>query len=165
MGRVHATARAALLVGATFTWLLAGEPVKKCTYSTQECLNHMAESMKASGWIGIEYDIDEKTGESSVIRVIPGSPAEKAGMQAGDVLLVMGGIEISEKNHEAIMKARKEWKPGKTVTYTIKRDGSRLQISVVLGEWPADLLARYIGEHMLEHAEAESPGSPPPPKK
>lgn len=165
MSLVHATGRAALVLAAAVTCLFAGEPAKKCPYSTQECLNHMAESMKASGWIGIEYDMDEKTGASTVIRVIPGSPAEKAGILAQDVLLSMGGIEINEKNYEALAKARKEWKPGNTVNYTIKRGASRLQVAVVLGEWPADLLARYIGEHMLQHAEAESPGPPSPPKK
>ena len=166
MSKLKAMASAALVLAAALTSLPAGEPgKKKCPYSTQECLNHMAESMKASGWIGIEYDMDEKTGLSSVIRVIPGSPAEKAGLQAGDVLASVGGIEISEKNYEALAKARKEWKPGRTVTYTIKRGGSTLQVPVVLGEWPADLLARYIGEHMLEHAEADHPGPSPAPKK
>jgi hypothetical protein len=45
---------------------------KKCPYSTQECLNYMAARLKASGWIGIEYD-PEKANEIS--RVVAGSPA------------------------------------------------------------------------------------------
>jgi C-terminal processing protease CtpA/Prc len=160
-----AAAGAVLLLAATPGGALAGGSGKKCTYGTQECLNHMAERMKASGWIGIEYDMDAKTGLSSVIRVIPGSPAEKAGLQVDDVLLALGGIEINEKNHAALEKARKEWKPGRTVTYTVKRDGSTLQVPIVLGEWPADLLARYIGEHMLEHAEADTAAAHPAPPK
>lgn len=163
MGMIRAVLRTTVVLAATTGVLLAGESGKKCAYSTQECLNHMAEKMKASGWIGIEYDVDEKTGLSTILRVIPGSPAEKSGLLAGDALLSMDGIEIKEKNYDALAKARKDWKPGRTVTYTLRRDTATLKVSVVLGEWPADLLARYIGEHMLEHAEHETPAHPAPP--
>jgi S1-C subfamily serine protease len=156
-GRVAAP----LLLGVTLA--LAGEPVKsgesshsKCPYTTQDCLNHMAAKMKASGWIGIQYEPDEKSGQIVVQKVVPGSPAEKAGLQVDDVLYALNGVEIKKDNDAALMKARKEWKPGQTVTYTIKRGGVAKQVDIVLGEWPADLLARYIGEHMLEHAEADA---------
>jgi len=50
--------------------LMAGEG-KKCTYSTQECLDYMASKMKDRGWVGIEYDA-----ETMVVKnVIPDSPA------------------------------------------------------------------------------------------
>ena len=165
--------RAAAPLFLTATLLFAGEPAvqsgdsghKKCPYATQDCLNHMASRMKASGWIGVEYDLDAKTDLYTVQRVVPGSPAEKAGIQSGDVLFALNGVEIKKDNDEALMKARKEWKPGQTVTYTIKRGGAAKQIDVVLGEWPADLLARYIGEHMLEHAEADAAAAPKAPQK
>jgi membrane-associated protease RseP (regulator of RpoE activity) len=123
---------------------------KRCPYSTQECLGMMATRMKASGWIGIEY---EPADGPKVTRVVPGSPAEKAGLQPGDILYALNGVVIRSDNETALAKARKEWKPGQKITYTIKRDGVEKQVDVVLGEWPADLLARYIGEHMLQHAE------------
>jgi C-terminal processing protease CtpA/Prc len=165
MMKSYAPFRIALVLAAGLSSLFAGESGKKCTYSTQECLNHMAEKMKASGWIGIEYDLDKATGTSKILRVIPGSPAEKAGLQVDDVLFALDGVEITEKNYETLAKARKDWKPGRTVTYTIVRGGSKLQVSVVLGEWPADLLARYIGEHMLEHAESDKVAARPAPPK
>ena len=159
--RSYAPFRIALVLAAGLSSLFAGEPGKKCTYSTQECLNHMSEKMKASGWIGIEFDLDKETRTSKILRVIPGSPAEKAGLLVDDVLFALDGIEITEKNYETLPKARKDWKPGQTVTYTIVRGGSKLQVPVVLGEWPADLLARYIGEHMLAHAEPDARPAPP----
>lgn len=140
-----------------------GASHKKCPYSTQECLNSMNARMKATGWVGIEYDADEATGRMVVQRVLPGSPAEKAGLQEGDILIAMSGIEIKKDNEKALMEIRKTWKPGRAVQYTIQRDGQAKKIEIVLGEWPADLLARYIGEHMLEHAEADAAIAPPPP--
>ncbi|OLE67410.1 MAG: hypothetical protein AUG09_02610 [Acidobacteria bacterium 13_1_20CM_2_68_7] len=113
---------------------LAGD---KCKYSTQECLDHMANKMKNSGFVGVEMDTDNAEGYA-VTKLYPGSPAET-------------------DNDDALMKARKEWKPGQNVTYTIKRNGSERQVSLTLAPWPADALARAIGTHMLEHANADSP--------
>jgi len=141
----------------------AAPSAKKCPYSTQDCLNHMAARLKASGWIGIEYDTDESTGVATVKKIFPGSPAEKGGLEAGDVLFALNGVPIRNDNEKELAEARKEWKPGQTVHYTIKRNGQTKAIDIVLAPWPADVLAHYIGEHMLEHAEADAAAAPPAP--
>jgi S1-C subfamily serine protease len=127
----------------------------KCQYSTQECLDHMANKMKNSGWVGVELETENPDGYE-VSKVVPGSPAEQAGILAGDVLVALNGVALNKDNDEALTKARKEWKPGQTVTYTIKRNGSERQVTLTLGSWPADALAKMIGMHMLEHANGES---------
>ncbi|HYV85686.1 MAG TPA: PDZ domain-containing protein [Patescibacteria group bacterium] len=124
----------------------------KCTMNTQDCLDHMAAKMKNSGWVGIEMDQDETTGALTILKVVPGSPAESAGLQPGDLLFALNGVEINDKNEEALSKARKDWKPGQTVNYTVKRGGGSKDISLTLAPMPADVLARFVGEHMLEHA-------------
>jgi predicted metalloprotease with PDZ domain len=128
---------------------------KKCTYGTQECLDHMAAKLQSSGWVGIELDKDETTGVMTVQRVVPGSPAEQAGFQVGDVLFALNGIELNDKNEAALKTAKKDWKPGQNVSYTLKRDGRPVNASLTLGVMPADVLAKFIGEHMLEHASTE----------
>jgi len=133
------------------TFAVAGDH-EKCKMSTQDCLDHMAAKMKNGGWMGVELDPDQATGGWSVLRVIPNSPAEAAGIQAGDVLTTLNGIRISDDNEDALMKARKEWKPGQAVNYTINRSGADRQVTVTLAPMPADVLARFIGQHMLEHA-------------
>jgi C-terminal processing protease CtpA/Prc len=126
---------------------------EKCNASTQECLDKMAAHMKNSGWVGVELEPSDEGGYS-VAKVIPGSPAEEAGIRAGDVLFAMNGIKISEENEAALMKVKKDLSPGKSVDYTIKRDGYDRQVTVTLAPMPADVLARYVGQHMLEHASA-----------
>jgi len=128
---------------------------KKCPEPTQVCLDHMATRMKNSGWVGVELDVDEKSGVMTVNKVIPGSPAEAAGIQTKDVLYALNGVRIAKENDSELMKARKEWKPGQAVTYTIKRNGTDRQVTLTLAPMPADVLARYIGQHMLEHANVE----------
>ena len=43
--------------------------------------------------------------------------------------------------------------PGATVTCTIKRNGVDKRFKIKLVPMPADLLAKYIGEHMMEHSQ------------
>lgn len=129
----------------------AGGDHGKCKYATQDCLDHMATKMKNSGWVGVELDTDVAEGYA-VTKIFPGSPAEAAGIQAGDVLVALNGVGITRDNDEALMKARKDWKPGQNVSYTIKRNGVAREVPLTLATWPADALAKVVGQHMLEHA-------------
>lgn len=131
---------------------LAGQSGTKCTMTTQDCLNHMAAQMKSAGFVGVELNRDDATGTLTVTKVIPGTPAEAAGIQAGDVLYALNGVVISKASEKELEKARKDWAPGQSVTYTIKRDGNESQVTLTLAPMPADVMAKYIGQHMLEHA-------------
>jgi C-terminal processing protease CtpA/Prc len=124
----------------------------KCTAGTQECLDQMAAHMKSRGWVGLELEPDEATGRMSVLRVVTDSPAQAAGFQEGDVLLALNGVEMSEGNKEKLYAVQKQMAPGKSVTYTVKRMGSKRDISVTLASMPEEVIARYVGAHMLEHA-------------
>lgn len=148
------------LIGACAGLLIlagaAGAGDTKCTHSTQECLDYMASKLKESGWVGVELEgDDEKYGPMTVTKVVPGSPAESTGLQVGDVLVAMGGIPLAEGNEEKVSKARAEWKPGSSVVWTMKRGSEKREVSIVLAGMPADVLARYIGQHMLQHAQTE----------
>jgi len=145
----------AVVMLVTIPLLFAGHDGKKCSYSTQDCLDHMATKMKSGGWVGVELEHSEETGALMVLKVVPGSPAEASGIQPGDQLFALNGVEINDKNDEALKKAKKDWKPGQTVNYTIKRDGQQRQITVTLAPMPAEVLAKFIGSHMIEHAATE----------
>lgn len=134
--------------------VLAGGDHSKCKASTQDCLNKMVAKLKSSGFVGVELDKNEETGALTVTRVVPGSPAEEAGIKAGDQLYALNGVVIADENYEngKLEKARKEWKPGQEVTYTIKRGGYDKQVTLTLAPMPADVMAAWIGQHMLEHA-------------
>ncbi len=47
---------------------------------------------------------------------------------------------------------RKDWAPGQEVIYTVKRNGYDKEISLTLAPMPADVMAQWIGKHMIEHA-------------
>ena len=126
----------------------------KCTEDTQTCLNAMVEKLQHRGWVGIELDKDDH-GTLTVTEVVADSPAQSAGLREGDVLLALNGIELGTKNKEKLHAMKKGMAVGKTVTYTVKRDGYKKQIDVTLGKVPEEVLAAWIGDHMLDHATIE----------
>lgn len=136
--------------------LRAGDSHHQCNMPVQECIDRMSASLKTTGWVGIEFDDGVVTnGGYKVVKVLQGSPAEKAGLQPGDVLYALNGVRIAQNSKEALAKARQEWKPGQSVTYSVKRAGVDREIRLTLAPMPADVMARWIGEHMKEHEAAE----------
>jgi S1-C subfamily serine protease len=132
---------------------LAGD--YKCKSSTQDCLDAMANKMKSAGWVGIEYDPEGPDGAPVVKVVVPGSPAAAAGLEPGDVLYAVNGVRFASGNEDALGKVRKEWKPGQSVTYAVRRNGADRDVALTLAPMPADVLAKWIGQHMLEHARTD----------
>ncbi len=65
-------------------------------------------------------------------QVIEGDPAEKAGLERGDIIVELGGQPVSDvgdfKNRVAMSK------PGKEVDIVVLRDGQRKTIRVTMGE-------------------------------
>jgi putative serine protease PepD len=63
--------------------------------------------------------------------LVPGGPAEKAGLQPGDVILALDGTKV-EGNAELIVAIRSK-RPGDSVTLTVRRNGSKRDVRVTLG--------------------------------
>ena len=125
---------------------LAGKG-EKCTADAQTCLNHFS-SYKEKGWNGIKSEANDK-GDWVVKSVAADSPAQKAGVQVGDILVSLNGVKMSDK--EAVKKAKGEWKPGSQVTYSVLRGGAEQQIAVTLAPMPEEVYAGMVGQHMIEN--------------
>jgi len=72
--------------------------------------------------------------------VIPNSPAERAGIKEGDLILEIDGEKITLQNTLAAAVRKK--KVGDVVTLKIWRDGKILEIKVTLGKLPENLLSQ-----------------------
>ena len=64
--------------------------------------------------------------------VRPGSPAEKAGVRAGDVLVVFAGVSV--KTLEDFTFALRGRRPGERVEFTVRRDDTEQHLRAVLEE-------------------------------
>jgi C-terminal processing protease CtpA/Prc len=150
--RWWATVRVVARLAAVAIPAAAGD-THKCSASTDDCLRAMKAKMQTKAWLGIETT-EAGSGRWAVAKVYPDSPAEKAGFKEGDVLIELNGVEMSKQNKEAYKKAAHELTPGSTATYTFKRDGGKKELVAQLGTVPREVMAQWIGEHMLDqHAD------------
>ena len=61
-------------------------------------------------------------------KVVPGGPAERAGLMAGDRVTHAGGAEV--RNWEGLVQAIRA-NPGKVLQFTVEREGARLRVDVL----------------------------------
>ena len=67
-----------------------------------------------------------------VTQVVPGSPAEKAGIETGDIITRLGEVSLDEDH--SYINALFEYEAGETVQVELARGRQMLQVEVVLGE-------------------------------
>jgi len=68
-----------------------------------------------------------------VTQVTPGSPAERAGIKSGDVILTLNGTAVNDVN--TLRNTVAATMPGTDVTLDILRDGKQQQVHVKVGEF------------------------------
>ncbi|MBI5075287.1 MAG: DegQ family serine endoprotease [Nitrospirae bacterium] len=99
------------------------------------------------GWLGVsiqpvtsdlakQFDIKDDKG-ALVGDVVEESPAEKAGMQRGDVIIEFDGKEVPDP--ASLRNSVAGTPPGKKVTLKIMRDGKMQKMDVAIAELPADM--------------------------
>jgi S1-C subfamily serine protease len=69
--------------------------------------------------------------------VVAGSPADEAGLQAGDIITAVDGLEVDRTNPLDLQVLR--FAPGDAVTLDVLRDGETISLEATLGTRPADL--------------------------
>jgi C-terminal processing protease CtpA/Prc len=149
---VFALAIAAVsLISVLSTPVVAGDDhghAYRCSEEAQTCLNAMASRFDGRGWAGVEMEYTEAG--PTVKAVHSGTPASRAGVQVGDVLTAINGVEISEDNKEKLGALELEMKPGKIFTYSISRKGKEREVQFALAEMPIEIAAKLVGQHMIE---------------
>lgn len=94
------------------------------------------------GWLGVQIQsvtdemvedlgLDKARG-ALVAKVVPGGPAEKAGIQSGDVITSFDGKPIASTN--ALTRTVAETTVGKAVPVELQRKGKKVTVRATLGE-------------------------------
>lgn len=81
-------------------------------------------------YLGSIPDFSENPDGLAITGVSPGSPAEKAGMKGGDVIIKLGESKIS--GIEDLQSALFKHKIGETIKVVVKRDGKEVTLDVTL---------------------------------
>lgn len=107
------------------------------------------------GWLGVtvqnltpelakQFESKEEKGVL-VGDVIEGSPAEKAGIQRGDIIVDFAGRKIEDPNQLRNLVANTE--PNKTVGMTIIRDNKKKTLQVTISDLPGDMQKSSKGDY------------------
>jgi serine protease Do len=82
--------------------------------------------------VSIEEETEHEEGGARVTRVVEGSPAEKAGVEKGDIII---GFEAETiRGPVGLTKQIRTKEPGDTVAIIVLRDGSRQTLTAELGD-------------------------------
>jgi len=113
-------------------------PSNIAVYVMNELITH---GKVERGWLGVSvqdvtYELARKSGLKKnagalVIEITQGSPAEKAGLKKGDIILEYNGRPVSDsaflQNDVAVAKS------GSSVKLAVLRDGKRITVPVTIG--------------------------------
>jgi S1-C subfamily serine protease len=86
-------------------------------------------------YLGIESSADPVSPNGAQIQtIVPGGPAEKAGLRKGDVVKAIDGAAVKDSTDVSSAVATK--KPGDKITIQIERNGLTQEIEATLGVRP-----------------------------
>jgi putative serine protease PepD len=96
-----------------------------------------------NAYVGVSLDptveggagIAKSASTNSEPPIASGSPAAKAGLQAGDIITAVNGQKVTSVN--TFVATIANYAPGDTVTLTVNRGGSTKSIKLTLGAQPA----------------------------
>ncbi|MGB3976733.1 MAG: trypsin-like peptidase domain-containing protein [bacterium] len=88
------------------------------------------------GWIGVSvrpFPVNSSHDEHTlqIVRIIPGSPAEEAGLQIGDTMLCVDGVDLTDP--ESLGRIIQEYSPGTRVNIDFSRNNvnHRTELTVI----------------------------------
>ncbi len=104
------------------------------------------------GWLGLviqkvtpglakSFGLKEPAG-ALISEVVPGSPADKAGLQQGDVVTRFAGEKID--NYSDLSRLAAKNRPGSKVKLQILRNGVLKTLTAILGTFPKDEKLAYL---------------------
>jgi len=86
-------------------------------------------------YLGIQVGDNGNSGGAKVASVVSGSPADNAGLKAGDVITAVDGKQIATADDLTALV--NSYKPGDKATLMVDRGGSTRSISVTFGSRPS----------------------------
>jgi predicted metalloprotease with PDZ domain len=97
---------------------------------------------KTTAWAGAWLH-RSTSGTMTVAGVAKGSPAARAGLRTGDVVLAVNGYNLSNNEDRALCASKAECNVGSAVTYTVQRGSSTMAVKFKLEKMPANATARF----------------------
>lgn len=110
-------------------------------------VQRIAPGAKPAGRLVMRAALDYEEPGVLLGQVVPDSPAEKAGLVVGDILVKLGGVPIHDP--ERLTSVMREHKPGDAVDLLLSHKGKSRTVKATLVARPAPRAMRFDQEHGL----------------
>lgn len=111
--------------------MMAGLDDPYTVYYTPEEYAELTETTEGT-YCGIGALVSQniETGIVTVLRVFPESPAKESGLQKGDIIYKVNGIDASSENLDLLVQQEIRGPEGTTTDITVMRDGKELDFTI-----------------------------------
>ncbi len=135
--------------------LVAGLALAAAPVLAQDALQQLEQQLRqppvqgepaqpTSGWLGAVADDEQPLAGVRLMQIAPESPAARAGLEAGDMVIGLNGNKV--RGLEDFAQVLKNAPAGAELTFEVHRDGRTRMVEVTLGARPpADALPRPAG--------------------
>ncbi len=125
---------------------LAGLDDSYAQYWTEEEYKELLSSNEGNfSGIGVSLLSTQTIADGLFIRrVLGNSPAEAAGLKAGDLIVAVDGISVLDRDYDQVLSELQR-DAGENVTLTVERDGESLSFTVTF----ADFVQTYVSSRMI----------------
>ena len=117
-----------------------------------------APTSQKPAWLGVMFD--GHNGTTRVQSVVSGGPAERAGIQAGDVVASVDGAAMAKAAD--VIAAVRALQPGTTAHVVVSRKGQQVALAIQLEERPSfELLQQRLVDHPAPDFSLTTVAGPP----
>lgn len=108
---------------------------------------------RGSPFIGIQADTTAP--EAKVLSVVPDSPAQSAGLQAGDIIIRFGDKEVS--SFPELVRAVRSSEPGQQVKLVVVREDEEVTLDLTVGKYGQPAPSARPAQPAPQNKEADKP--------
>jgi S1-C subfamily serine protease len=112
-------------------------PVSEIRPQLDALANGQSEAV-GRGYLGVS--VADASPGATITAVVPSSPADRAGLQTGDVIVAINGQDIGDASD--LVDTVQSHKPGERITLTVSRNGANMTRTVTLGSPPRGFFAQ-----------------------
>lgn len=122
------------------------------TYLTEEEYKQMMEGVEGDySGIGATVQIDQNTKKKTIVELIKGAPAEKAGLKIKDVIIEVDGVNVEQESLDEVIK-RIRGENGKKSVLTISREENGKTVTKKITVVCEQIINETITYKMLENS-------------
>jgi S1-C subfamily serine protease len=138
---LSASAAAALVLAVSVPAFAGGSHCSSGSATSASAKGSCSSTM-STAWAGAWLQ-RAPSGTVTVAEVAKGSPAAKAGLKSGDVVVAVNGYDLSDSDARAMCASKAECTVGSTIFYTVQRGNSTKNLKFKLEKMPANATERY----------------------